>query len=290
MNRIATAIGILAALPSVAVADDVWVEVAPGVEIHVIDEGQGQPLVLIPGWTFAAEIFEHQIEAFAEDWRVIAMDPRGHGLSTQTVIGNDYITQADDLTAVLDALEVEQPVLVGWSFGCLATWGYVGLHGTDAIAGHVCIDLAPLTLSDDPSDWTEGPLRDIAGAYHLLRSDTGHRDFVRWFTDEVMVQRELTDDEMTRIVEQSMRVPYWNAAALWASGMFMDMRTEAQTIDAAVPSLFVIAEHWQDIAVPYVNTLLPNTRAEVLGGHMMFWEYPDEFNAILADFLASMPQ
>ena len=290
MNRIAIAIGVLAALPSVAAADDVWVEVAPGVEIHVIDEGQGQPLVLIPGWTFAAEIFEHQIEAFAGDWRVIAVDPRGHGLSTQTVLGNDYITQAEDLAAVLDALEVEQPVLVGWSFGCLTTWGYADLRGAESIAGHVCIDLSPLSLSDDPSDWTEGPLRAIADGYHLLRSDTGQRDFVRWYTDEVMVQRELTDAEMTWIIEQSLRVPHWNAAALFASGMFMDLRTEAQAVDAAVPSLLVIAEHWQDIAVPYVNTLLPNTRAEVLGGHMMFWEYPDEFNAILADFLASMAQ
>ena len=290
MNRSVAAILTLAALPTGASAADHWVEVAPAIEIHVVEEGQGRPLVFVPGWTFAAEIFTHQIDAFAADWRVLAMDPRGHGLSTQTMLGNDYVTQAEDLAAVLDALDVENPVLVGWSFGCLATWGYVRLRGADAIAGHVCIDLSPLSLSDDPDDWTEGPLRDIAGAYHLLRSDTGQRDFVRWYADEVMVQRALTDEEMTWIVEQSLRVPHWAAAALFASGMFMDMRDEAQAVDAAVPAMHVIAEHWRDTAVPYMTALAPNTRIEVLGGHMMFWEHPERFNAILAEFLASVPE
>ena len=47
----------------------------------------------------------------------------------------------------------------------------------------------------------------------------------------------------------------------------------------------MIAEHWQDVAVPYMQELCPNTRLHVLGGHMAFWEYPEKFNAILADFL-----
>ncbi|MEZ5668090.1 MAG: alpha/beta hydrolase [Alphaproteobacteria bacterium] len=287
----AAALAFSALSPGAAGAADRWITVSSGIELHVIDEGEGRPLVFVPGWTFAGEIFRQQIEAFSADWRVIAIDPRSQGQSTVTVEGNDYVTHAEDLTNVLQKLGVERPVLVGWSFGCLTTWGFVRQNGVNAVAGHVCIDLSPVTLSDDPADWTEGPLRDIAGAYHVfLRTDTGQREFVRWYADEVMVERELTAEEMDWIVGQSQQVPHWAAAALFASGMFMDMRETAIALDGAVPTMHVIAEHWQDTAVPFVERTLPHARVEVMGGHMMFWEYPEKFNAALADFLAAIPE
>ncbi|MGF1626086.1 MAG: alpha/beta fold hydrolase [Alphaproteobacteria bacterium] len=281
---------LLAAAVPGALAADRWITVASGVEIHVVEEGEGRPLVLVPGWTFSAEVFAAQVEALSADWRVLAIDPRSHGRSTVTVVGNDYVTHAEDLLAVFTALEVQDPVLVGWSFGCLTTWGFVRQNGPEAVAGHVCIDLSPLTLSDDPEDWTEGGLRDIAGAYHVfLRTGAGQREFVQWYADEVMVERDLTEAEMDWIVGQSLRTPPWAAAALFASGMFMDMRDVAASLAAAVPTLHVVAEHWQDQAVPYLERTLPETRVEVLGGHMMFWEHPEAFNAVLADFLATIP-
>lgn len=284
------ALMLVLALPGMAAAEDRWITVSSGIELHVVDEGEGRPLVLVPGWTFSSEIFAAQVAAFSGDWRVIAIDPRSQGRSTVTVEGNDYVTHAEDLTTVLERLEVERPVLVGWSFGCLTTWGYARQNGLDSVAGHVCIDVSPLTLSDDPADWTEGGLRDIAGAYHtFLRTDSGQRAFVGWYADEVMVERDLTAEEMDWIVEQSLQTPHWAAAALFASGMFMDMRETAASLDEAVPTMHVIAEHWQDQAVPFVERTTPHARIEVMGGHMMFWEHPEAFNAVLADFLASIP-
>lgn len=283
-------LGLAWAMPGAAVAADRWITVSSGVELHVVDEGEGPALVLVPGWTFSSEIFVHQIEAFSDDWRVIAIDPRSQGQSTVTAAGNDYVTHAEDLTLVLDRLQVDDPVLLGWSFGCLTTWGFVQQNGVDSVAGHVCIDLSPVTLSDDPADWTEGPLRDIAGAYHMfLRTNSGQREFIRWYADEVMVQRPLEEAEMDWIVGQSLQAPHWVAASLFASGMFMDMRDVAMSLDEAVPTMHVIAEHWQDVAVPYVERTLPHARIEVMGGHMMFWEYPEKFNTALADFLTSVP-
>lgn len=282
-------LGLATAMPGAAVAADRWITVSSGVELHVVDEGEGPALVLVPGWTFSSEIFVNQIAAFSDDWRVIAIDPRSQGRSTVTAEGNDYVTHAEDLTLVLDRLQVEDPVLLGWSFGCLTTWGFVQQNGVDSVAGHVCIDLSPVPLSDDPADWTEGPLRDIAGAYHLfLRTDSGQREFIRWYADEVMVQRPLEEAEMDWIVGQSLQAPHWVAASLFASGMFMDMRDVAMSLDEAVPTMHVIAEHWQDVAVPYIERTLPHARIEVMGGHMMFWEYPEKFNIALADFLTSV--
>ena len=43
-----------------------YLEVAPGVDIYYEDEGEGPPLVLIPGWTFTTRVFDHQFAAFAD--------------------------------------------------------------------------------------------------------------------------------------------------------------------------------------------------------------------------------
>jgi pimeloyl-ACP methyl ester carboxylesterase len=63
---------------------------------------------------------------------------------------------------------------------------------------------------------------------------------------------------------------------------------EAKLVDDTLPALSIIAEHWADTAVPFMHNHFPNTRTAVLGGHMMFWEYPEQFNKILADFIASV--
>ena len=133
-----------------------YVEVAPGVDIYYEDEGEGPPLVLIPGWTFTTRVFDHQFAAFSDSYRVISFDPRSHGRSTVTSDGNNYATQATDLAALLDHLEVENPIIAGWSAGSLTAWHHVRNRGTDGIRGFVSIDMPPLGMSYDQSDWVEG--------------------------------------------------------------------------------------------------------------------------------------
>jgi non-heme chloroperoxidase len=153
----------------------------------------------------------------------------------------------------------------------------------------VSIDLSPKPLSVDDGDWTEGPVDEIAGAYNgFLTAPKGQRDFVAWYATEVMVQRDLTEAELAWLVNLSLNTPYYVAAMHFASGMFSDYIAEAQQVDEARPSLYVIAEHWADTAVAFVNKHCPNTKTEVLGGHLMFWEHADKFNQILDDFLASL--
>ena len=52
-----------------------YLEVAPGVDIYYEDQGEGPPLVLIPGWTFTTRVFDHQFAAFTDSYRVISFDP-----------------------------------------------------------------------------------------------------------------------------------------------------------------------------------------------------------------------
>ncbi|WP_422375674.1 alpha/beta fold hydrolase [Roseibium sp.] len=265
-----------------------YLQVEPGVDLYYEDHGTGLPIVLVPGWTFTTEVFEHQIEAFAKTHRVITFDPRSHGRSTVTMEGNNYVTQGADLAKLLDHLGVEKPVLVGWSFGCLATWEFVKTRSTDAASAHMCIDLSPTPMTGQEGDWTEGSIADISGLYDGVQSAKGHRDVVHWYADEVMIEQDYTPELARWIEDQSTQSPPWVAAAYWAAGNFSNYLVTAKEIDAKLPSSFVVAEHWADKAKPYLAKHTPNSDVHVFGGHMMFWEYPDRFNRILAGFVSQI--
>ena len=262
-----------------------YFEVEPGIELYYEAQGEGPPLVLVPGWTFTTKVFENQISAFADTHRVISFDPRSHGRSTVTLEGNNYTTQGADMAKLLDHLGVEKPTLVGWSFGCLTTWEFIKIKGTDAAAAHMCIDLSPTPFTGVDGDWTEGGVTDIADFYHAVQTSQGHRDVINWYADEVMIEQDYTPELSQWVVDQSTASPPWVASAYLAAGMFSNYMETAKKIDASMPSNFVVANHWADTAKPYVGKNLPNSQVDSFGGHMMFWEYPEKFNPILRSML-----
>ena len=262
-----------------------YIEVDSGVELFVQEAGSGEPIVFIPGFTFTTEVFSKQIEYFSKTNRVIVIDPRSHGRSTMSIHGNEYITHGSDLTKVLQALEVKNASLVGWSFGCFTVWEYIKQNGLEQIKSLVFIDMPPKSLSMNRDDWVEGPLDDIAAIYNTyLRSSSGQREFIKNYITQVMVQKELEEEELTWLVEQSLKTPYYIASNLFSSGMFSDYREEAKKASQSVPTLLVVAEHWAESAVNYTRGLIPDAKIEVLGGHMMFWEYSEKFNELVQSF------
>ncbi|WP_246946073.1 alpha/beta fold hydrolase [Bacillus pinisoli] len=264
-----------------------YIEVEPGIELYVQDVGTGDPIVFIPGFTFTTAVFAEQIKHFSKTNRTIVLDPRSHGRSTMTVHGNDYVTHGTDLKKVLDALNITDVTLVGWSFGCLTAWEYIRQSGTSQIKSLVLIDMPPKSLSlQQDQDWVEGPLDDLAVAYtNYLRNPKGQREFISAYATGVMVQRELKEEELTWLVEQSLKTPYYIAANLFSSGLFSDYREEATRSSESVPTLFIVAEHWSQTAITYLSKLTPNATVEVLGGHLMFWEYSQTFNEMVEQFL-----
>ena len=98
----------------------------------------------------------------------------------------------------------------------------------------------------------------------FLLSRQGQRDFVTYYADEIMVQRELSQEGMFWIIEQSLKTPPYIASALFASGMFTNNMAEAKLVDETLPALSIIAEHWANTAV--MQKHFPKTRTAVLGG------------------------
>lgn len=266
--------------------DGKYIEVEAGVKLFVQDVGSGDPIVFIPGWTFTTEVFSEQLAHFSKTRRVIVIDPRSHGRSTITLHGNDYVTHGTDLEKVLEALEVENVTLVGWSFGCLTIWEYIRQHGVANIKSLVFVDLSPKPLStNDAEDWVEGPLDDIAAAYTtFLQKPGGQRKFIEGYAKDVMVQRELQEEELNWLVEQSLMTPFYIAANLFSAGMFSDYRVEAKIASESVPTLTVVAEHWAEIATAFTHKVCPQSKVEVIGGHLMFWEHSEKFNELVERF------
>ncbi|RJO77910.1 alpha/beta hydrolase [Nocardia panacis] len=87
--------------------------------VHAYGPPDGAPIVFIHGWSCSIEYWNPQINAFADRYRVIAYDQRGHGASSLGTVAPDARTLADDLTAVLDATlpRGARAVLVGHSMG-----------------------------------------------------------------------------------------------------------------------------------------------------------------------------
>ncbi len=258
-------------------------ETEPGLELYYEVNGEGSPLVFVPGWTFSTEVFDHQVAHFSKTHQVISFDPRSQGRSTITLQGNDYTTQSADLAKLMDHLDLRNPVLVGWSYGCLTLWGVVRQCGTEPFKGLVFIDMPPAPVTGRDG-WSES-VAHAADFYQALTTSRGHRDLVAAFAQEDMVQRDLSVDELDWIVRQSTKTPSWVAAAYCAAGNFSNYQREAQEADRTLPTLFVVAESSADRAKTYLEAHLPNAQAEFFGGHMMFWEYPEKFNTILDAFL-----
>jgi non-heme chloroperoxidase len=115
-----------------------------GTQIYYKDWGSGQPVVFSHGWPLSSDAWEDQMVFLAaRGYRCIAHDRRGHGRSSQPWNGNDMDTYADDLAALVEALDLTNAVHVGHSTGGGEVARYIGRHGTKRIAKAVLISAVP---------------------------------------------------------------------------------------------------------------------------------------------------
>ena len=115
-----------------------------GTTLYYKDWGKGPVVTFSHGWPLSSDAWDGQMLFLAQNgFRVVAHDRRGHGRSSQASSGNDMNGYADDLAAVIEALDLKDATLVGHSTGGGEVARYIGRHGTKRVAKAVLIAAVP---------------------------------------------------------------------------------------------------------------------------------------------------
>ncbi|MSQ67746.1 MAG: alpha/beta hydrolase [Gammaproteobacteria bacterium] len=262
---------------------------ADGVNLHVREFGnpQGQPLVLIHGWSQSHQCWVQQYDSeLAATFRIITPDLRGHGQSDKPLGDTHYTGSrvwAEDLAAVISKLQLERPVLVGWSYGGLVIGHYLkhfgdaGLAGLNFVGAGVRVGTAHIGTLLGETFLTVLPL---VTSPDLSANIAGIRQFLgACFTQ--IISRE--DWEST--LAFNMVVPPAVRAALLAEEV--DITPQLATITRPTLMTHGLADV---LVLPASGQLLlaccPSARASWYEGvgHGPFLEAPARFNAELAAF------
>ncbi len=112
-----------------------FIKARDGVQLYYKDWGAGRPVVFVHGWPVNADMWDYQLAHLAAHGvRAIAYDRRGFGRSDQPWMGYDYDTLADDLADVIEALDLTDAGLVGFSMGGGEVARYLARHGAARIS------------------------------------------------------------------------------------------------------------------------------------------------------------
>ncbi|WP_433816018.1 alpha/beta fold hydrolase [Flavobacterium johnsoniae] len=149
---------------------DKYIETAKNVKLYVKDYGKGKPVILIHGWPLSNEMWEYQIDFLVKNnYRVIAYDRRGFGKSSQPWDGYDYDTLSDDLSEIIEQLELENVTLVGFSMGGGEVVRYFSRHQGKGIAKAALISsIIPFLLKteDNPEGRPKEKTEATAASIH----------------------------------------------------------------------------------------------------------------------------
>ena len=148
------------------------ITVSDGTRIYYKDWGSGQPVVFSHGWPLSADAWEDQMVFLGlHGYRCIAHDRRGHGRSSQPWNGNEMDTYADDLAAVVEALDLRDAVHVGHSTGGGEVARYIGRYGTKRVAKAVLIGAVPPLMLKTATNPAGTPLEVFDGMRASVLAD-----------------------------------------------------------------------------------------------------------------------
>ena len=293
---------VLAPRSQAARTENGFITTPDGVKIHYLEAGIGRQTTLhpiiskrpmgevtleprrspsilfVPGWTMPAWIWQKQIDYFSKNYRVVAMDPRCQGESSQTGEGLYPAARARDIKAVVDQLDLAPVVLVGWSMAVTEVAAYVEQFGTRGVAALVFVD-------DN-----FGGLAPGEGNGDLLFIDqilTDRQKTTSDFIRTLFFKRPQPEGYVQRVIDASLKVPTNTAVALLLGKFAADYRSAAAKMDK--PTLFCYADspYMTHAAQLRMQESVRGSRLEVFegDGHALFVDDAEHFNSVVESFL-----
>ena len=256
-----------------------------GIDIGYSDQGQGEPLVFVHAFPLNRSMWEPQVQALVERYRIVTVDLRGHGESDAPLWRYTMDQFSDDVNALMDHLSIAQATWIGLSMG-----GYILF----ALIRTYPQLIKSLVLADTraPADSPEGKTGRVAMA------QTAYQEGPTAIA-EIMIPKLLSPSSVeTRpdLVNQLRHMITGNqVSGIVGDLMAMEERPDSLSLLPNIqwPTLVIVGEH--DVATPPSESQemvkrIPNGHLEIIpqAGHVSNLENPDAFNHALEKFLSSL--
>ncbi len=261
-----------------------------GIQLHVIDAGnpRGKSLVFIHGFSQSALSWTRQLNSpLADTFRLVAMDLRGHGLSDKPREGYaDSRLWADDVQALIKVLNLDHPILCGWSYGPLVILDYLRHYGEENIRGVNFVGGVTKLGSDAAASVLTPEFLSLIPGF--FSSDT--EESVRSLTSllHLCFAGELPAEDLYRMLGYSVSVPPYVRRALFS---------RAFDNDDLLPKLRkpVLITHGSSDAVVKPAVIdqqmarIASRKIERMAtGHACFWDDAVGYNGFLQKFADSL--
>ena len=303
-RNIATATLALASLTAAATPEETasraridgnHVVTADGVRLYFKDWGpkDGPVVTFSHGWPLSSDSWESQMIFLAgQGYRVVAHDRRGHGRSSQPWDGNDMDHYADDLAAVIEALDLKDITAVGFSTGGGEVARYIGRHGTSRVKKAVLVSAVPplmLQTADNPGglplEVFDGIRRASLENRSQLYLDIASGPFYGFNRPGAKVSQGLIDSWWAQGMQGGHKNTYDSIAAFSAT----DFREDLKKFD--VPTLVIHGDDDQIVPIDSSGkasaALIDGAELRVYPGapHGLTDTHKDRVNQDLLDFL-----
>jgi pimeloyl-ACP methyl ester carboxylesterase len=271
-----------------------YLQLKSGRRLYYEEEGTGQNIVFIHGWKGSCDVYAEPTRLLQQQgsYRCIRYDQCGHVRSQIPEEGPSLQTLAEDLRELLTALNVQHPILVGWSMGGMTVLEYIRLYGCADLDRIVIVDISPKSLSDDT--WSLGRRN---GNYFLadLEADKCRMeaDFHEFLHSYYLYSRpgyaQLTPEVQRQTVRE--RMVGFDARVLTNLWYTMNQRDHRSilpqiTCPVAIYHAGVLPSCSQAVADYYDAALTAPHRVVRFDGcsHALIAEDPQRFTAELLDF------
>ncbi len=258
-----------------------------GVSLAVEVRGKGPAVLFVHGYPLDRTLWAAQLSGL-DGFRVIAPDLRGLGLSDAPDLGYSMPTYADDLAALLEALQVDEVVLVGLSMGGYVAFEFLRRHRERVRA---------LVLFDTRADADVPDVRRARDQQSSLAREHGAAAVAEQMLPRMLAPAaaQSTPHVVERVREMMLAAPVAGIAGALAA---MRDRSDASALLATLddlPTMVVVGE--EDVMTPVdlargMASAIPGARLELVpgAGHLPPIEAPGVVNALLLDFLKSLPR
>jgi pimeloyl-ACP methyl ester carboxylesterase len=255
-----------------------------GVRLHLVESGNpnGRPILFLHGFSQCSKAWLRQLDSeLADDFRLLAMDIRGHGSSEKPDDGYvDSKLWADDIQAAITALKLVQPILCGWSYGPLIILDYIRHYGERDLGGMVFVGgVTGLGTEKVMSTLTAEFLGLIPG-FFSDQADENRRSLGSLV--RLCLRCQPSAEDFEQMLEYNLAVPSYVRRALFSRSLDNDdvlgqIRKPVLIIQGAEDAIVKPA------AIEQHKAALPHAQVRIMPS-AGFWDDPAGFNRHLRDF------